>query len=129
MKGFLKAGYFANEGKQPIKRGKHKDFFCSYLVAWALQGAEARKTIDRFNELNEEKIQFPDLTNVPEAQQHEELSKWAKGVIKKFGTQLEDLIEIDLDAKTTSPARLHDFIAANPQLFEQVGIVYQKPQE
>lgn len=124
LKGYLKSGYFAHAGIQPIKRGKHKDFFCSYLVSWAMQGAEARKTIDRFNQLNKEKIEFPDLSTVHEAERDQMLSQWAKGVIKKFGRQLEALIEIDLDAKTATPARLHDFIVENPQLFDIVGVVY-----
>ena len=107
-----------------MKNEKHRDFFCSYLVSWALQGAEASKAIAEFNKLNKEKITFPDLSKIPEEQQYKELGKWAKETIKKFGRQLEDLIDIDLDAKTTSPARLHDFIVTHPHLFEEVGVVY-----
>lgn len=124
LKQLLKAGFYATAGGDPIKGKKHKDFFCSYLVAWAMQGADAKRAIEAYNHSHDEKITLPNLRHIPVEDRHAKVKQWADEIIIKHGSELESLVAIDLDAKTCSPARLVDFMMKNRGLFEYIGRIY-----
>lgn len=124
----LRVGLYSFYNLQPKKSGKHKDFFCSYLAAWALQGAEAFRLLNVFNNIAKHKklppIEIPNLLAIPEMERHSAAKKWANQIVKEHGFRLAALLEIDLDAKTTTPAELFEFMANNPHLFEPVERIY-----
>lgn len=118
MKRFLKAGYFAYSQEPPFDRNGPRYFHCSTLIVFLFQAVEANDVIDRLNKKLKEEIKFPNL--IDSKTKGKDLSEWSKKIVNQHKKELNELIEMNLDAKASSPADTYCFLKSNSHLFQLV---------
>lgn len=129
---YMKAAHFAHTGEMPIDRHGPRNFHCSYLVSWVLQGAESLEVIARINNTLEstEKIEFPDLSKMTNVRERgDALEAWARKMVKTHEKKLRENLRLKNDAKTTTPQHLYKLFKDNPDLFEPVYRLIAPKQE
>ncbi len=63
-------------------------------------------------------IEFPNLTC--SKTKGKDLSEWSKKIVNQHKKDLSELIEMNLDAKASSPADTYCFLKSNSHLFQLV---------
>lgn len=116
---YYKQYYLDRQGEMPIDAIGHKNFFCTYLVGYAYQTAEARKVM-------------PEIVSDPDAAPPKGSNPffswlnrgfWTHPKISTYWNAMTEKIKLLFDAKRVTPQDFRNFKAAKPDIFRDLFLI------
>lgn len=98
-------------------KGKDRDFFCSYFVAYCFQVGNVGLLLDDLIEKHQLQPPKEELEGKSEKEKVKIINKWAKKVIKDNPSLLDE-INLTFNSKTLSVQKLRSLLSNNPEHFE-----------